>query len=124
MQTRFGSFVIGAMLAIKFLHISHRHDHKDKFKKYTILDFIFVHLLLIATKNIGSPLPSDTALQLLLASSRQLFAIGQASILFTTLSIFACVSCTMNKTISYKLHMGFHFKIELFSIFYTLVISI
>jgi hypothetical protein len=82
LESRFGSFIIGSMLAIKLIESS---NHKPKrFKKYFFFGLICLHLLTL----IQSPtlsLPSDFVLRLGTASFRQLFIIGQAFILYTAL---------------------------------------
>jgi peptidoglycan/LPS O-acetylase OafA/YrhL len=84
LEARFGSFIIGAILAIKLIESSN-HDKKPKrFKKYFFLGLIcFQMLTLIQNSNI--PPPSDLMLTISIASFRQLYTIGQAFILFTAL---------------------------------------
>jgi peptidoglycan/LPS O-acetylase OafA/YrhL len=84
LEARFGSFIIGAMLAIKLLE-STTHDNKPrKLKKYVFLVLICFQILTMIQRSNPS-IPPDLVLILAIASSRQLFAIGQAFILFTTL---------------------------------------
>jgi peptidoglycan/LPS O-acetylase OafA/YrhL len=86
LEARFGSFIIGAMLAIKLLEIeTPNHDQKPKtWKKYLYLTLICLQILAMIQKSTLS-VPPDFVLILVIACSRQLFAIGQAFILFTTL---------------------------------------
>jgi len=84
LEARFGSFIIGAMLAIKLLE-STTHDNKPrKLKKHVFLVLICFQILTMIQRSNPS-IPPDLVLILAIASSRQLFAIGQAFILFTTL---------------------------------------
>ena len=84
LEARFGSFIIGAMLAIKLLQIKSRDQKPKKWKKFFFFALIAFQLFtLIQRANLI--VPSNLVLIVIIASSRQLFAIGQAFILFTTL---------------------------------------
>jgi peptidoglycan/LPS O-acetylase OafA/YrhL len=84
LEARFGSFIIGAMLAIKLIESSN-HDNKPKtFKKFAFFGLICFQVL-IMIQNPNLTVPSDLVMKLGVASSRQLFTIGQAFILFTAL---------------------------------------
>jgi len=85
LEARFGSFIIGAMLAIKLIQSSSYNNNKSKtFKKYAFFVLICFHILSMV-QGPDLQVPPDYIMRLAVASSRQLFTIGQAFILFTAL---------------------------------------
>jgi hypothetical protein len=87
-EARFGSFIIGSMLAIKVIQTSNSHVKKNKSKinfKYIFFVLICLNMLTLIQGPDVPPSPPDFMLRLLIGSSRQLFTIGQAFILFTAL---------------------------------------
>jgi peptidoglycan/LPS O-acetylase OafA/YrhL len=84
LEARFGSFIIGGMLAIKLLESSNDNNKSSKLKKFLFFGLICFHILtMIQRSNLS--VPHDLVITLVVASSRQLFTIGQAFILFTAL---------------------------------------
>jgi len=84
LEARFGSFIIGGMLAIKLLESSNDNNKSSKLKKFLFFGLIFFQILtMIQRSNLS--VPHDLVITLVVASSRQLFTIGQAFILFTAL---------------------------------------
>ena len=86
LEARFGSFIIGAMLAIKLIQSSNHNNKPKTFKKYFFFSLICFHMLTLiqGPTPIAFP-PPDLVLKIGIASSRQLFTIGQSFILFTAL---------------------------------------
>jgi peptidoglycan/LPS O-acetylase OafA/YrhL len=86
LEARFGSFIAGAMLATQIVNNS-RYDGKNStLKKYVFLGLIFLYIISPMVQNVDAPpLQSDFLITLFIASSRQIFALGQAFILFTAL---------------------------------------
>ena len=84
LEARFGSFIIGSMLAIKLIESSNHHNKSQTLKKYVFLGLICFQLFsLIQRPNLSSP--PGLIMKFSLSTSRQLFTIGQAFILFTAL---------------------------------------
>ncbi|CAF1037691.1 unnamed protein product [Adineta steineri] len=87
-EARFGSFITGALLAIKLIeNPSLQTNQNDKYKKYFILVSIFLYILSPIVINIDRFASSqfDLILTLSIACSRQIFALSQAFLLFTAL---------------------------------------
>ncbi|CAF1259288.1 unnamed protein product [Adineta ricciae] len=87
---RFGSFIIGSILAIKIFQCQSKSypNKKSKWqimKKYLFFGMISFHLLSLLQTADVPPNPPDIFLKFLIGISRQLFTIGQAFLLFTTL---------------------------------------
>lgn len=86
LDARYGSFIVGAMLALKLTTgNSYEYSRSNTVKKYIYLCSAFAYVLLIATQKIDSMTMSDLGLQISIAISRQLFAISHAFILFTVI---------------------------------------
>jgi peptidoglycan/LPS O-acetylase OafA/YrhL len=84
LEARFGSFIIGAILAIKLIESSNHNNKPKTFKKFAFFGLICFQILIMIQKP-TLPVPPDLVMKLVFASCRQLFAIGQAFILFTAL---------------------------------------
>jgi peptidoglycan/LPS O-acetylase OafA/YrhL len=85
LEARFGSFIIGAMLAIRLIESSNHENKPKTFKKFLFFGLIcFQMLSLIQGPDVF--LPPDFVMKLGIATSRQLFTICQAFVLFTALS--------------------------------------
>jgi len=85
LEARFGSFIIGAILAIKLLESSNNNNKSKTKKKIFFFVLICFYILTLIQSPILSASPPDFILRLSVGSSRQLFTIGQAFILFTSL---------------------------------------
>jgi hypothetical protein len=86
LEARFGSFTAGAMLATQLVYTSPQNGQYSKFKKFIFLGLIFLYVLSPVLVNIDALSPQfNFILSLSIASSRQIFALSQAFILFTAL---------------------------------------
>jgi len=85
LEARFGSFIIGSMLAIKFIQSSNHSNKPKPLKKFLFFLLICLHILSMIQSPISTSLPSDLMMKLIIGCSRQLFTIGQAFILFSGL---------------------------------------
>jgi len=87
LEARFGSFIIGSILAIKLIQSSNQNHHnKSKtFKKILFFVLIYFHWLTLIQSPVMPPNPPDFVVKLLIGCSRQIFTIGQAFILFSAL---------------------------------------
>ena len=86
LEARFGSFITGAMLSIKLMHLSSRNDQNSKVKKYFFLGLILLYPLSSVIVNVDMLLPRfERLVAISIACSRQIFALSQAFILFTAL---------------------------------------
>jgi peptidoglycan/LPS O-acetylase OafA/YrhL len=86
LEARFGSFIIGSMLAIKLIQNSNHSNKQPKtLKKILFFILIFFHILSMIQSPISPLFPSDLMMKLIIGCSRQLFTIGQAFILFSGL---------------------------------------
>ena len=83
-DARFGSFVIGSILAIKLTEGSSHNGRPATFKKTFFFILICFQMFMMILSPDFSP-PPDLVMTLAVATSRQLFTIGQAFILFTAL---------------------------------------
>ena len=87
LEARFGSFIVGSILATQLIDFIPKNDKKkSKFSKFFFLGLIFFYMVSSMMQSIdpSTPLP-DFVLTIVIASSRQLFAVCQAFILFTAL---------------------------------------
>ncbi|CAF3275703.1 unnamed protein product [Rotaria sp. Silwood2] len=84
-EARLGSFIIGAMVAIKIAQVSHEQSQYSTWKKFFIFNMIFLYSLLTVTQRLDSPNISEFALNFTIATSRTILAISVAFILFTAL---------------------------------------
>ena len=85
-EARFGSFITGAILAIHIIHfVPQQDDRNGTRKKYFFLGLIFLYVISPMVQSVDNPLQSNFLITLAIASSRQIFALGQAFILFTAL---------------------------------------
>jgi peptidoglycan/LPS O-acetylase OafA/YrhL len=87
LEARFGSFIIGSILAIKLIQSSNQNHHnKSKtLKKILFFVLIYFHCLTLIQSPVMPPNPPDFVIKLLIGCSRQIFTIGQAFILFSAL---------------------------------------
>lgn len=86
LEARFGSFITGALLAVQLIDISTWNNQSGKIKKYIFLGLIFFYILSPVMMDVNVLPPSyGFIITLSIASSRQLFALSQAFILFTAL---------------------------------------
>jgi peptidoglycan/LPS O-acetylase OafA/YrhL len=86
LEARFGSFIAGAILAVKLINTPSEDNQNGKFKKFIFLGLIFLYVLSPVVVNVDTLLPNfGLIVTLSIASSRQIFALTQAFILFTTL---------------------------------------
>jgi hypothetical protein len=86
LEARFGSFIAGAILAIQLINTSSQDSQHSKFKKFIFLGLIFLYALSPMLINVDTLLPHfGFIVNLSVASSRQIFALSQAFILFTAL---------------------------------------
>lgn len=84
LEARFGSFIIGAMLAIQLIRSQKHSNERKTFRKY-LFYFLIVFQMLIMVPNPNQIPPDNFLTTFALAASRQIFTIGQAFILFTAL---------------------------------------
>jgi len=85
-EARFGSFITGAILAVQLLNSPSEDNQNGKFKKFIFLGLIFLYVLSPVIVNVDTLLPNfGLIVTLSIASSRQIFALSQAFILFTAL---------------------------------------
>jgi peptidoglycan/LPS O-acetylase OafA/YrhL len=85
LEARFGSFIIGSMLAIKLIQSSNHSNKPKRFKKFFFFILICFHILSMIQSPISPSLPSNIIMKLIIGCSRQLFTIGQSFILFSGL---------------------------------------
>ncbi|CAF0918862.1 unnamed protein product [Adineta steineri] len=87
LDARIGSFIIGAMLAIKIIQnsLNSNNTKPKRFKKYFFFGLVFLHLLSLLQSSDLPPSPPDFILRFLVGTGRQLFTLGQAFILFSAL---------------------------------------
>ena len=83
-EARFGSFIVGAILAVQLLKIKHHNQKPKKWKKFFFLGLISLQIFFTIQRS-SLTIPSDFILTLFIACSRQFYAMGQAFILFTTI---------------------------------------
>jgi len=85
-EARFGSFITGAILAVQLLNSPSEDNQNGKFKKFIFLGLILLYVLSPVIVNVDTLLPNfGLIVTLSIASSRQIFALSQAFILFTAL---------------------------------------
>ncbi|CAF4919476.1 unnamed protein product [Rotaria sp. Silwood1] len=85
LEARLGSFITGAMVAIKIAQVSHEQGQYSTWKKFFIFNMIFLYSLLTVTQRLDSPNLSEFALNFTIATSRTILAISVAFILFTAI---------------------------------------
>ena len=84
LEARFGSFIIGAMLAIQILRSQKHSNERKTWKKY-LFYFLIVFQILAMFPNPNELPPDNFVTTFALSATRQIFTIGQAFILFTAL---------------------------------------
>jgi peptidoglycan/LPS O-acetylase OafA/YrhL len=87
LEARFGSFIVGSILATHVIDFSPKKDEKKPtFSKFFLLGLVFFYMIssMMQSVDSSSPVP-DFVLTIVIPSSRQIFAICQAFILFTAL---------------------------------------
>ncbi|UJR38591.1 hypothetical protein I4U23_031256 [Adineta vaga] len=119
LECRFGSFIIGSILAIKLLQTYEKSSLNTKtkfqiFKKYFFIGLIFFHLSTLIQPSQIPPNPPDFLIKIFLGISRQLFTIGQAFLLFTGL----CPSSHPYHSKWIKSFLSFHIWIPLSKLSY------
>ena len=85
LPARYGSFIIGSLLIIKMRNIQRTgHSSIDKIKKYIYFGFIWLYLFMFLIPRDDISVDNVT-MTIAISIGRQLFAITQAFLLFTTL---------------------------------------
>lgn len=84
LEARFGSFIVGAILANRLLKLKHHNQKPKKWRKFLFFGLIAFQMFIMIQRSTLT-IPPDFLLTLFIACSRQLYAVGQAFLLFTTI---------------------------------------
>lgn len=82
LQSRFGSFIVGSLLAVRLVQSS--NNQTKTYQKYVYFALILIYMILMK-QNSTLIIPPRIIYKLLMSSTRQIYAICQSFLLFTCL---------------------------------------